>query len=53
MGIHRWLGTRYLDGLHESPDGVVYVDAGVGSTAFPWRVGRPARREVALLTLTG
>jgi predicted MPP superfamily phosphohydrolase len=51
--FHRALGTRYLAGLYRAPAGVVYVNAGLGSTVFPWRIGRPAHREVALMTLVG
>ncbi len=53
----RILGQPYLDGLcaAETPDGPtgawVYVSAGVGAGAIPWRVGRPADREVTHLTL--
>jgi predicted MPP superfamily phosphohydrolase len=45
------LGRRYCAGLYEEPAGRVYVNAGVGATGFPWRIGAAAHREVAILDL--
>lgn len=50
-GLHALVGQRWLAGWHGEGDGRVYVNAGVGSGAFPWRVGAPAQREVASLEL--
>jgi predicted MPP superfamily phosphohydrolase len=53
----RLLGQPYVGGLHtasppDTPDDAwVYVSAGVGAGAVPWRVGTPAAREVTHLTL--
>lgn len=47
--LHRRLGHRYLGGLYEEQAGWVYVSAGIGAGAFPWRLGKPTRREIAQL----
>ncbi|MEZ4323514.1 MAG: metallophosphoesterase [Myxococcota bacterium] len=45
------LGQPFLGGMYEEPGGWVYVSAGLGAGAVPWRTGEPARREVTLLEL--
>jgi predicted MPP superfamily phosphohydrolase len=45
------LGQRYVAGLYQEERHRVYVSAGVGSSALPWRGGAPARREVTLIHL--
>lgn len=45
------LRQPYVDGLFEGDDGWVYVSAGVGSAAVPWRAGERAKREVTLLAV--
>jgi hypothetical protein len=52
-GLHALAGQRWLAGWHETPEGGVYVNAGVGSGALPFRFGAPTRREVAALHLAG
>ena len=47
------LKVRYLDGWYEALGHQVYVNPGVGSSVVPWRYGRPAMREVAILELEG
>lgn len=47
--LHRRLGQPYLDGLYREEAGWVYVSAGIGAGAFPWRVGQPTRREITRL----
>lgn len=47
----RVLRQPYVDGLYEEEGGWVYVSAGVGSSALPWRTGTPARREVSVVDL--
>lgn len=42
---------RYCAGLYEEPAGRVYVNAGVGATGFPWRIGVDAHRKVAIIDL--
>ncbi len=49
----RVLGVKYLDGWYREEDRQVYVNPGVGSSVVPWRYGRPAMREVAILDLEG
>jgi len=49
----RVLGQRYLDGWYRDADMQVYVNPGVGSSVVPWRYGKPAMREVAVLNLEG
>lgn len=44
---------RYLDGWYQELDHQVYVNPGVGSSVVPFRYGRPAMREVAILDLQG
>ena len=51
-GVYAALGTRYLSGTYAERGGTVYVNPGVGSSVLPWRVGKPARRTVALVDLT-
>lgn len=43
------LKIPYCDGMYATEDGWVYVSAGVGAGAIPWRGGQRARREVTLL----
>lgn len=50
-GWHAVLGQPWLAGWCETERGGVYVNAGVGAGAFPWRIGGPAHREVAALRL--
>ena len=45
------LGRRYVDGLYVTPKGVVYVNAGVGASGLPFRIGEGAHREVAVIDL--
>lgn len=47
------LKIRYLDGWYSELDHQVYVNPGVGSSILPFRYGRPAMREVAILDLAG
>lgn len=47
------LKVRYLDGWYEELGHQVYVNPGVGSSVVPFRYGRPAWREVAILDLEG
>ena len=49
--LHRRLGQPYLNGLYREAGGWVYVSAGIGAGAFPWRVGQPTRREITRLEL--
>lgn len=50
--VYAALGTEFLSGVYERGPSTVYVNPGVGSSVLPWRVGRPARRTVAILELT-
>ena len=47
------LGVNYLNGWYRADDHQVYVNPGVGSSVVPWRYGRPAMREVAIIDLEG
>ena len=47
------LHVRYLNGWYEALGHQVYVSPGVGSTLMPFRYGKPAMREVAILDLVG
>lgn len=50
---NRVLRQPYVDGMHATDAGWVYVSAGIGAGAVPWRTGAPTRREVTLLDLSG
>lgn len=47
------LKIRYLDGWYQELEHQLYVNPGVGSSVVPFRYGRPAMREVAILDLQG
>ena len=47
------LKVRYVDGWYTEPEGMVFVNPGVGSSILPWRYGRPAQRCVAIIDLEG
>ena len=45
--------TPHLSGWYREGDGQVYVCPGVGSAVFPWRLGAPTHRQVAILDIGG
>jgi predicted MPP superfamily phosphohydrolase len=45
------IGLRYLSGFFNLGKAILFVTAGVGSSATRWRVGEGTRAEVAVLTL--
>lgn len=50
--VHRAvLGRRFVEGLYVTRTGAVYVNAGVGASGVPFRVGEAAHREVAVIDL--
>lgn len=51
--LWRHLGWRDVEGLCGEPGAQVYVNAGIGSASLPWRAGKPAWHEVAILDLGG
>lgn len=53
LSMGRLGGHRYVHGLYgdRRGDGALYVGAGIGSGKVPFRVGKRARREVALFDL--
>jgi uncharacterized protein len=51
-GLHRaLLGRRFVGGLYRTARGTVYVNAGVGASGLPLRLGEAAHREVAIIDL--
>ena len=50
---HSLLATPHLSGWYREGEGQVYVCPGVGAAVFPWRIGRPTHREVAILEISG
>ncbi len=51
-GLHRAvLGRRFVAGLYTTPRGTVFVNAGVGASGVPFRLGDGAHREVAVIDL--
>lgn len=62
-GLEKWMmgrlaGHRFVHGLYgsriqteQTPEGIVYVSAGIGSSRFGLRVGERARPEIAIFEL--
>lgn len=51
-GLHRAvLGRRFVSGLYATARGSVFVNAGVGASGVPFRLGDAAHREVAVIDL--
>jgi len=56
LALGRLVGHRYIHGLYGSrrgatPEGAVYVGAGIGAAVIPLRLGERARREITLFEL--
>jgi uncharacterized protein len=56
LALGRIVGHRYIHGLYgtrsaPTPQGSVYVGAGIGAAVVPLRLGERARREVAMFEL--
>jgi len=56
LALGRLVGHKYIHGLYGSrrdatPEGAVYVGAGIGAAVIPLRLGDRARREVTLFEL--
>lgn len=45
------LKTPHLSGWYCEGDKQVYVCPGIGAAVFPWRLGRPTHRQVAILDI--